>query len=53
MDILIGYDGIIDCIFIEYCINFKWIGWFVIGVNNLLLNYIKEWDIILINGKGI
>ena len=28
-------------------------GWFATGVNNLPLNYIKERDIILTNGKGI
>ena len=53
MDILIGYDGKIDRTFIEHCINLKWIGWFATGVNNLPLNYIKERDIILTNGKGI
>ncbi|MDU4928455.1 MAG: NAD(P)-dependent oxidoreductase, partial [Staphylococcus epidermidis] len=53
MDILIGYDGKIDRHFIEHCINLKWIAWFATGVNNLPLNYIKERDIILTNGKGI
>lgn len=53
LDILVGYDGGINEVFLWCCLNLKWIVWFVMGVNILLLDYIVDYGIFLINGKGV
>ncbi len=53
VDILFGYDGDLDEVFLASCPELKWIAWFATGVNNPPLDYIENNGIRLTNGKGI
>ncbi|MBO1199810.1 phosphoglycerate dehydrogenase [Staphylococcus simiae] len=53
LDILVGYDSKVDESFLKSCPNLKWLAWFATGVNNLPLQYIKDNNILLTNGRGV
>lgn len=53
VDVLVGYDGSLDQVFLEACPKLKWLAWYSTGVNKLPLDYIAKRNIILTNGKGV